>query len=58
MWLLIRLDGPETEIGELVVANEDPSLLDELVMDGSDHSRPLYLTYSIPEGEPLPAYIL
>lgn len=55
-WLLIRLDGPETESGELVAADEDPAMLDKLLM--GDPSRPLYLTYSIPEGEPLPAFIL
>ncbi len=51
-WLLIRLDGPETESGELVAADKDPAMLDELVMGDSDRSRPLYLTYSIPEGDP------
>ena len=59
MWLLIRLDGPETESGELVAAHEDPAVLDEkLVMEGSGRDRPLYLTYSIPEDDPLPAFIL
>lgn len=58
MWLLIRLDGPETESGELVAANEDPAVLDELLAGDSDRSRPLYLTYSIPDGDPLPAFIL
>jgi len=58
MWLLIRLDGPETESGELVAAHEDPAVLDKLVVGDSDQSRPLYLTYSIPEGDPLPAFIL
>ena len=58
-WLLIRLDGPEAETGELVAAHEDPAMLDKLVMGGgTDRSRPLYLTYSIPEGKPLPAAIL
>ena len=56
-WLLIRLDGPETEGGELVAANEDPAMLDKLVMGDSNRGRPLYLTYSIPEGDPLPAFI-
>ncbi len=59
MWLLIRLEGPETESGELVAVHEDPAVLDEFVMsDKGDRSHPLYLTYSIPEGDPLPAFIL
>ncbi len=58
MWLLIRLDGPEAEAGELLAANEDPAALDKLLAGGSDRSHPLYLTYSVSDKEPLPAFAL
>ncbi|MBA3474905.1 MAG: hypothetical protein H0T57_17070 [Rubrobacter sp.] len=58
MWLLIRLDDPETESGELLAANEDPAALDKLLAASSDRSRPLYLTYSVSDKEPLPAFAL
>jgi hypothetical protein len=59
LWLLIRLDGPETESGELVAAHEDPAALDEiLTAAGPDRTHPLHLTYSVPEGDSLPAFVL
>ncbi len=58
MWLLIRLDGPEAEVGELLAANADPVAFDKLLAGGSDRGRPLYLTYSISDKEPLPAFAL
>lgn len=58
-WLLIRLDGPETERGELLAADVDPAVLDDLLVgEPNNQSRPLYLTYSVPEGDSLPASII
>ena len=59
-WLLIRLDSPEAETGTLLAAAEDPERIDvELVSyarKGGSLSRPLYVTYSIPEGQELPYF--
>jgi hypothetical protein len=59
-WLLIRLDGPEAEAGELVAAHEDPEGIDrELAMQarkGGTLSRPLYVTFSVAEGKKLPPF--
>ncbi len=61
-WLLIRLDGPNAEEGTLLSAHEDSEALDatlekwpypQNMADG-----PLYLTYSIPDGEQFPAFAL
>ncbi len=59
-WLLIRLDGPEAESGELLAAEEDPERIDrELVTHahkGGTLSRPLYVTFSVREGQELPPF--
>ena len=59
-WLLIRLDGPEAETGTVLAANEDPEVIDrELVSQarkGGTRSRPLYVTFSVREGQELPPF--
>jgi hypothetical protein len=61
-WLLIELDGSEAEEGTLLAAHEDPELVDEELEKYSQlkiiHPKPLYVTYSIPEGQDLPAFAL
>jgi hypothetical protein len=61
-WLLIQLDGPEAEEGTVLAAHEDPELVDRhlerRVSNGLEPEKPLYLTYSIPEGQDLPAFVL
>jgi hypothetical protein len=61
-WLLIQLDDSETEEGTVLAAHENPELVDkELerhVSNGLDPDKPLYLTYSIPEGQALPPFVL
>lgn len=59
-WLLIRLDGPEAETGELLAANEDPGGVDnELARHtrlGGSRSRSLYVTFSMAEGQEFPYF--
>ena len=59
-WLLIRLDGPEAETGTVLAADEDPEGIDlELARHarkGGTLSRPLYVTYSVAEGQELPHF--
>lgn len=61
-WLLIRLDGSEAEEGTVLVAHEDPEVVDRALEKYSGlkmiHREPLYVTYSIPEGQELPAFAL
>jgi hypothetical protein len=61
-WLLIQLDGPEAEEGALLAAYDDPELLDKHLERYSGlkmiHREPLYVTYSHPEGQELPAFAL
>lgn len=61
-WLLIQLDGPEAETGTVLAANEDPGLVDEELEKhfqfNTSRTRPLYVTYAIPEGQDLPAFAL
>ena len=61
-WLLIELDGPEAEEGTVLVAHQDPEVVDEEMERVLRHKmirrKPLYVTYSIPEGQDLPAFAL
>ena len=61
-WLLIQLDGPESEEGTVLAAHEDPEVVDKELERYSGlkmiHTKPLYVTYSIPEGQDLPAFAL
>jgi len=61
-WLLIQLDGSEAEEGTVLAAHEDPELVDKELERYSQlkiiHPKPLYVTYSIPEGQELPAFAL
>ncbi len=61
-WLLIRLDGPEGETGTVIAANKSAERI-EAEMGKRFRSvdmagRPLYVTYSSPKDETLPAYAL
>ncbi len=61
-WLLIELDDSEAEEGTVLVANEDPEIVDREMERVSRlkmiRRKPLYVTYSIPEGHGLPAFAL
>jgi hypothetical protein len=61
-WLLIELDGSEAEEGTVLAADEDPEVVDEELerrfRPRTSRRRPLYVTYSIPEGQDLPAVAL
>jgi hypothetical protein len=61
-WLLIELDDPESEEGTVLAAHEDPEAVDKDLEKRfrlkSSRRRPLYVTYSIPEGQDLPAVAL
>ena len=61
-WLLIQLDGSDAQEGTLLAAHEDPEVVDsELERRFQPHrsrQTPLYVTYSIPEGQELPAFAL
>lgn len=61
-WLLIELDGPEAEEGAVLAAHENPELVDIELEKYSRlkliHPGPLYVTYSIPEGQEFPAFAL
>src|SRR5215217_2852996 len=58
-WLLIRLDGSDAEEGTLLAAHKDPERVDEELERQSRlklvHPEPLYITYSLPEDQELPA---
>jgi TusA-related sulfurtransferase len=61
-WLLIELDDSEAEEGTVLAAHEDPEVVDKELERYSKlrliHRKPLYVTYSIPEGQELPAFAL
>ena len=59
---MIELDGSEAEEGTVLAAHEDPKVVDEELerrfRPKTSRGRPLYVTYSIPEGQDLPAVAL
>ena len=61
-WLLIELDGSEAEEGTVLAAHEDPEAADKELerrfRPETSWRRPLYVTYSIPEGQALPTVAL
>jgi hypothetical protein len=61
-WLLIELDDSEAEEGTVLAAHEDPEAVDKELerrfQPKRSRRRPLYVTYSIPEGQDLPAVAL
>ena len=61
-WLLIELDDSEAEEGTVLAAHEDREAVDKELerryRPKTSPSRPLYVTYSIPEGEDLPEVAL
>jgi hypothetical protein len=61
-WLLIQLDGSEAEEGTLLAAHEDPEVVDRELerhfQPEMSSQTPLYVTYSVPEGQDLPAVAL
>jgi hypothetical protein len=61
-WLLIRLDGSEAEEGTVLAADKDPERVDRELEKYSRlklvHPKPLYVTYSLPEGQDPPAFAL
>jgi hypothetical protein len=62
MWLLIQLDGSKAEEGTVLVAHEDPEVVDKeferRFQPKMSRRKPLYVTYSLPEGQDLPAVAL
>jgi gag-polyprotein putative aspartyl protease len=61
-WLLIELDDSEAEEGTILVAHQDPEMVDKEMEKVSQlkmiRRKPLYMTYSIPEGQELSAFAL
>jgi hypothetical protein len=61
-WLLIQLDGPDAQEGTLLAAHEDPEMVDSELerrfRPNRSRQTPLYVTYSVPEGQDLPAVAL
>jgi hypothetical protein len=61
-WLLIELEGSEAEEGTVLVAHEDPEVVDaqmeRVLRLKMIRRKPLYVTYSIPESQDLPAFAL
>jgi hypothetical protein len=61
-WLLIELDDSKAETGTVLVAHKDPEIVDKEMERVSRlkmiRRKPLYVTYSIPEGQDLPAIAL
>jgi hypothetical protein len=61
-WLLIRLDGSDAEEGTLLAAHKDPERVERELEKQSRQKlirrQPLYVTYSLPEGQELPAFAL
>jgi len=61
-WLLIELDGSEADEGTVLAAHENPEVVDKELERYSQlrmiHRKPLYVTYSISEGQELPAFAL
>jgi hypothetical protein len=58
----VQLFVGEANRSFLVVANEDPEIVDREIERVSRlemfRRKPLYVTYSIPEGQDLPAFVL
>ena len=61
-WLLIQLDGSEAEEGTVLAAHEDPEAVDKELekrfQSRASREKPLYVTYSLPEDQDLPAVAL
>jgi len=61
-WLLIELDESEAEEGTVLIAHEDPETADKEMERVTQlkmiRRKPLYVTYSMPEGQDLPAFAL
>jgi hypothetical protein len=61
-WLLIELDDSEAEEGTVLAAHEDAEAVDKELerrfQPKRSRRRPLYVTYSIPEDQDLPAVAL
>lgn len=60
-WLLIRTDGPEEQTGTLLFADKDHDRVGEEMLRQPkelDKERPLYITWSIPDDDELPAFVL
>jgi hypothetical protein len=61
-WLLIQLDGSDAQEGTLLAAHEDPEVVDrefeKRFRPNKSRRAPLYVTYSVPEGQDLPAVAL
>lgn len=61
-WLLIQLDHSEAEEGTVLFAHEDPEVVDKELerhfQPKRSRQKPLYITYSVPEGQDLPAVAL
>jgi hypothetical protein len=60
--LLIELYDSEAETGTVLVAHKDPEIVDREMERVSQlkmiRRKPLYVTYSIPEGQDMPAIAL
>lgn len=61
-WLLIQLDGSEAEEGTVLAAHKNPEVVDRELEKYSQlkmiRRKPLYVTYSFPEGQDPPAVAL
>ncbi len=61
-WLLIQLDEPDAESGTVLAAHEGPNELNVQLSKhfraGNSAERPLYVTYSLAQGEELPSIAL
>lgn len=59
---MIELDGSDAEEGMVLVAHKDPDVVDKEMERVAQlkmiRRKPLYVTYSIPEGQDLPAFAL
>ena len=59
---MIQLDGPEAEEGTVLAAHEDPDVVDKELerrfQPEMSRQTPLYVTYSVPEGQDLPVVAL
>ena len=61
-WLLIQLDGSKAEEGTVLIAHEDPEVveweLEKRFRPKMSRRKPLHVTYSVPEDQDLPAVAL
>jgi hypothetical protein len=61
-WFLIQLDGSKAEEGTVLVAHEEPEVVDKELerrfQPKMSRRKPLYVTYSVPEDQDLPAVAL